>query len=325
MRASTDFLSKINLEESAAALARLFPGLERISPLQLLDQGFSSFVVETAASVVFRIARHAAAGQGYFREKATLPELAPQVPLPIPCPAWFAAADAAFPYGVLGYPGLPGRTFAAAERSGAPADLSTEGVRLDLVAADLGQFLAALHRVRPSSLPSVEIQLPHQRRGEWEAIRGECLPALVGPLGPDEYYKIAGWWDEFLSDLDLDDYTPVVRHGDFWYGNLLIDEHEGNVSAVLDFEKLAASDPADDFAVQYHLGEDFAEEVLELYHEAGGPRDAALPRRARRLWEIRHFEGLRWAVRFGDAGELAQAVEKLRGGPILTPLYRRLA
>ena len=317
MPTSTELSGEINLDEAAAALGRLFPGLEQISPLQLLDEGFSSFVVETAGWVVFRIARHAAAGEGYFRERATLPELAARLPLPIPHPAWFAATDAAFPHGVLGYPKLRGRAFPAT--AGPAVDLSTADVRLDRVAADLGQFLAALHGVPPATLPSVQIQLAHQRRAEWEAVRGECLPELVGPLSPDEYYKIAAWWDEFLADLSLDDYMPAVRHGDFWFGNLLIDEREGNVAAVLDFEKLAVSDPADDFAVQYHLGESFAQEVLELYHEAGGRRDASLPRRARRLWEIRPFEGLRWAIRFGDPEEFAQSIEKLRAGPILTP------
>jgi aminoglycoside 2''-phosphotransferase len=320
MRASTGLLHQLNLDEAAAALQRLFPGLNTIAPVHLLEEGFSSFVVETAGGVIFRIARHADAGRGYFREKTTLPALAPHLPLPIPHPAWFAATDTAFPFGVLGYPKLPGRPFPSLVGPEPAADWSRMGVRLDRVATDLGSFLAALHSVPPAALPAIELQLPAQRLGDWEAIRGECLPALVGPLSPDEYYKLAAWWDEFLSDFALEQYTPAVRHGDFWYGNLLLEERLGNVLAILDFERLAFSDPADDFATLYHLGEGFAQEVVELYHEAGGTRDAALPRRARRLWEIRHLDGLRWAIRYGDPHEFAASIEKLRAGPILAPI-----
>ncbi len=40
--------------------------------------------------------------------------------------------------------------------------------------------------------------------------------------------------------------------------------------------------------------------------------------RMQRLWELRAFDGLGFAVRHADSMECEDAVRKLRGGPILT-------
>ena len=45
----------------------------------------------------------------------------------------------------------------------------------------------------------------------------------------------------------------------------------------------------------------------------------------RRLWELREFDGLRFAIRHDDAAEFADAVRKLRAGPILDPEAHRRA
>jgi hypothetical protein len=51
----------------------------------------------------------------------------------------------------------------------------------------------------------------------------------------------------------------------------------------------------------------------------GGELDAGFPHRLGRLWELRDFGGLQFAVRFDDPVELEDAIRKIRNGPILAP------
>lgn len=49
------------------ALAEAFPTLA-VAPLEFVDMGFGSLVVETGDGVIFRIARHARTAAGHARE-----------------------------------------------------------------------------------------------------------------------------------------------------------------------------------------------------------------------------------------------------------------
>jgi hypothetical protein len=51
--------------------------------------------------------------------------------------------------------------------------------------------------------------------------------------------------------------------------------------------------------------------------------DATFAYRRRRLWELRELEGLAFAIRTADAAEIADALAKLRRGPILYALRAR--
>ncbi len=86
---------------------------------------------------------------------------------------------------------------------------------------------------------------------------------------------------------------------------------------VLDWENAAIGDPAQNLATQRHTGGAFAGEVLRGYHAGGLGLDASFDHRVRRLWELREFDGLVFAVRMNDDAELRDAIRKLRAGPIL--------
>ncbi|MGH2486031.1 MAG: hypothetical protein ACRDHE_08475, partial [Ktedonobacterales bacterium] len=85
------------------------------------------------------------------------------------------------------------------------------------------------------------------------------------------------------------------------------------------FESARLADPALDIATQLHLGEPFAALVLAAYYAAGAQPDVTFARRIRRLWEHREFDGLADALRVDDEDEIADAVGKIRRGPVLTP------
>jgi aminoglycoside phosphotransferase (APT) family kinase protein len=102
-----------------------------------------------------------------------------------------------------------------------------------------------------------------------------------------------------------------------------VDEGATRLTGVVDFEDAALGDPAQDFATLLHLGESFAARVNAAHAAAGGVLDATFAYRRRRLWELRELEGLAFAIRTADAAEIADALAKLRRGPILYALRAR--
>ena len=296
------------LDRIGEALAMAFPALSGVTPVGVLGAGFRSVAVETAEGQVFRIARNRAAAAGHAREARLLPALRSRVPVAIPDPRWHAGPSAQFPFGVIGYPKLPGTPLS-------PALLS----RADktALAAGLAAFLLALHRFPVEEARALGLPGPGERERELATLRGEVLPPLRAALAAEEYRAVSRWWDAFLADERLRRYAPVLQHGDLWYENILADDAGRTVVGVVDFEHAAVGDPAQDFATQLHLGEAFAARVIAAYRALGGVLDAGFRHRLRKLWELREFGGIQFAVRYDDPVEFADGVRKLRAGPIL--------
>jgi aminoglycoside phosphotransferase (APT) family kinase protein len=303
-----------DLADLGPLLQACFPRLGPITPCRVLGAGFRSVAIATVEGQVFRLARNAAAAAGYAKERRLLPVLRPHLPLPIPDPRWIAGPSAAFPFGVLGYPLLPGRPLT-------PADLARgHAARL---AADLAAFLRALHRVPLAETAALGLPGPADRAVRWEAMRAATLPVVRAAFSADEAAAVGRWWDRLRAEPRMDAYRPVLHHGDLWYENLLVDEGATRLTGVVDFEDAALGDPAQDFATLLHLGESFAARVSATYAAAGGVLDATFAYRRRRLWELRELEGLAFAIRTADAAEIADALAKLRRGPILYALRAR--
>jgi aminoglycoside phosphotransferase (APT) family kinase protein len=292
----------LDLLAIAADLRAVFPSLDQVAPVRRLGSGFGSVVVETAGGAIFRVARNAAAAAGQAKEARLLPVLQPRVSLSVPDPRWYAPPSTRFAFGVMGYPKLPGTPFK-------PAHLRhSDQTR---IASDLGQFLRDLHRFPLAEAVTLGLPGPNQRRAELAALRDRSLPLQRSVLTEREYRLLTRWWDSFLADPRVWQYPPALCHGDLWYGNILIDEAGPAVTAVLDFENAAISDPAQDFATQLYLGEPFTLRALEAYRAAGAAVDPEFPYRTHRLWELRE------AGMPDDPAEYDDQIRKLRAGPIL--------
>jgi aminoglycoside 2''-phosphotransferase len=270
-----------------------------VRPLVLLDTGFGSVAVETADGVIFRVARHAGAAEGHALEARLLPLLRRRLPVAVPDPRWRVEPDAAFPFGAIGYRRLAGE----------PLTPALAEANRDAIAADLGRFLVSLHGLsREAGLPERD-----RVRDSFPRLCRDVLPVLRERLSAAEYDAMRRWARDFGADEEVDRFAPALRHGDLWYGNVLVDDAGTRVVGVVDWENAALGDPAADLARQLHLGEAFLEAVLGAYGEV----DDALRHRIRRRWELLEFAGIRTAAALDDEDELAETVEKLRAGPIL--------
>lgn len=268
--------------------------------------------METTHGAVVRVGGSATAVSGHALEARSLPALRDWLPVAVPDPRWHILLTASLPFGAIGYPKLAGRTLA-------PTDV-LPGSASQRLACQVGAFLAALH-----SVPLEEawvLGVPEARMDEaaLAAWRDMVLPVLWGELTREEYATVARWWEHILADPRMRRYTTVLRHGDLWYENLLVDEPGERLVGVLDFEEASLGDPAQDLATQLHLGEPFAAAVLAAYRASGGTHDAEITYRMRRLFELRVFDSIRFAVEEADMRELADGIAKLHVGPILAQM-----
>jgi aminoglycoside phosphotransferase (APT) family kinase protein len=289
-------------------LAERFPELE-VAPLQHLETGFGSIVVETADGVIFRVARHEWAARGHAREAKLLPVVRRDMPVAVPQPRWYVEPGTpGIRYGAIGYRRLPG-TPLSPER--------VDELGRETVASELAAFLVALHRFPPEVAEELGLSSADRDVGVLRAFRDAVLPSLEKTLARDEYRIVRRWWDRLLADPEIRRFTPTLRHGDLWYDHLLVDDLSGRLLGVVDWEAAALGDPARDFAAQFHLGADFAEATLAAYERQGGQVDDGLRHRIRRQWELREFAGIRAAVELNDEEEFVDAIRKLRAGPLL--------
>jgi aminoglycoside 2''-phosphotransferase len=262
------------------------------SDTRLIASGFSSFVYETREGCILRVARTAEAAKAYEREFRFLPFLAAHLPVSVPVPISCTG-------GRMLYPKLRGEPLTVA---------TANGPGRDEIARQIASILQAFARIPIEAAVNGGIPRMDRTAGLLQAA-GNVAAALPPELGDD----IQRWRGTFERNLSLTTPRTCVIHGDLWHENVLIDNSDHQVSGLIDFEQTSIGDPAWDVAAQRHAGEDFARMVWgESY--AG---DMELWARADLLFQLRPFEGLRWAIEQNDRAELADGLVKLQAVGVL--------
>ncbi len=227
-------------------------------------------------------------GAFLWHEKRVYETLAPLLPLPIPQFSYFSAGCAQFPYPIAGYEMLPGRSLSEcvlSEREGHHA------------AAQIGEFLSALHTVPLAALPA-ELRPPppalsgnSSARKLFRQIEAHAFPFL----SPAERAWTSRLFQEMNDDRSLWELTPVFTHGDFDGSNILYDPAQGAVSAIIDFEEAGQKgDPAVDFcALLAGFGREFLEAALAAYtHEVSEAMRRRIDLLAKRILFIELLYGI---------------------------------
>lgn len=267
--------------------------------VQWLNAGFSSYVILMGDDLVLRVARHEEAMAGHRRERAILSSL--QKYLPFQVPQWVCQAGPSemFPFGVVGYRRIFGTPFSLSLAS---------QVHLKGVAQDLARWLAIFHRVPPTDLEGLEPGVDPALEELW----AEVWPILDRFLTPEEYSRIRLWWERYWQDLDRNRYLPRLVHGDPWGENIILNERLDAIAGLVDFEAVQIGDIAQDFAAQKYLGPDFLRQVVEHYQNLGGEVGNHFAARLQGCSMLRELRGLRYAIRYPQAGELPDALQKIR-------------
>jgi len=162
------------------------------------------------------------------------------------------------------------------------------------LAAQCGDMLAALHQIDITTLPDLPFS---DAEGELEKYAG----FLKVGKHPHPVFELAIKW---LRDHLPEKRAPVLVHGDFRNGNIMVSPEDGLV-ALLDWELTHIGDPMEDLAFpcvpswrfgQHHLpvgGFGARASLYDAYRAAGGEVDES----AARFWEI--LGTLKWGIMCG--------------------------
>ena len=209
----------------AAQFAELDP-----RELHLAGEGWDNTAWVVDGAWLFRFPRREIALDGFTRELAMLPRLAPLLPLPIPQPLFVGEPSAEFPWHFFGGPVVPGQELAE-------ADLDDEA-RLAL-AGPLGRFLGALHAAELD----VELPVDPIGRADMGFRVGRARERLAdlggGPAGTEDVLERA-------LALPPPERLAIV-HGDLHLRHALVED--GRLSGVIDWGDVCRADPAIDLVL----------------------------------------------------------------------------
>jgi len=274
--------------------------------LVVIDRGFGSIVVGVPGEVVVRVPRTEVVAAAHVRERGLLPRIASHVPVTVPQVAWHTGPATGLPWGASAYCWIDGSQ-----------PLVPVAAQHALV-GDLAAFLAILHST-PVSLVA-EAHLPGRRELARRRVDDAAMvePVLRARLGPVEFSRLQARLGDIVNDPALDDYEAVLRHGDLWFGNVLVDEQSGRLKAVLDWEHAAIGDPAEDLATQRYLGGPATAALTDHYARLMGGLDPQVLPRADHHFALREINGIRRCIEMHDDDELDQELQALRHGPLLS-------
>jgi aminoglycoside phosphotransferase (APT) family kinase protein len=204
----------------------------------------------------FRFPRRAIAIPGVERELATLPRIAPELPLPVPVPVFVGRPALGYPWPFFGAALIPGRE---------PCGLSDAARRR--IAPVLAAFLRALHDAAPDGLPvdpNRRADMPYRTAMTREALAelGREAPALL---------------------LDAADALPppegdVLLHGDLHVRHLVVADDA--LAGVIDWGDVCRGDPSVDLSLLWSF---FPPDARHAFLAAYGPVSDAQLLRARAL------------------------------------------
>ncbi|NUL22653.1 aminoglycoside phosphotransferase family protein [Streptomyces lunaelactis] len=203
-------------------------------PVTLVDSaGTSNAMYRLGEDMVVRLPRIAGAANDVGKEHQWLPRLAPRLPVAIPVPLGKGRPAEGYPWHWSVYRWLEGEN-PAVERIAEPG----------LLAKDLAEFVAALHRIDPADGPP---SYRSERLAMRDAATRHAIEELHGIVDTD---AATAAWDAALQ-APARPGPAVWVHADLQPGNLLI--VRGRLSAVIDFGCLGVSDPAVDLIAAWYL------------------------------------------------------------------------
>lgn len=244
-----------------------FPQWKHLPIKPVRPGGWDNFTFRLGDEMLVRLPSAAEYALAVEKEQRWLPELAHQLPVPIPAPLGLGEPGAGYPFRWSIYNWLSGES---ADRS-----IITNPTKL---AEDLADFLEALRGIDAAGGP--QPGLHNWYRGAtlrtYDDMTFSALNEVRGHIDVD--VAAAAWADALKARWDGVD---VWFHGDLARGNLLL--HGGRLVGVIDFGTCGVGDPSCDLAVAWTL---FTSSDRQLLHERLGIDDATWARgRGWALWK----------------------------------------
>ncbi len=213
------------LNDQCAQLAHL--------PLIAGPSGWDNVMFRLGEELAVRLPRRESAAVLLQHEQRWLPQLAPQLPLPIPAPIFIGSPSESFPWHWSVTPWFDGETL---DRSPLAPDQ----------AEVLASFLDSLHTPAPADAPLNPWRGGPlaQRQPRFE----QCVQDFESRGGALDARLHRIWEQALQTPIDT---APTWIHGDLHARNVLV--RDGRLSAVIDWGDIAQGDRATDLAAAWML------------------------------------------------------------------------
>lgn len=230
----------------ATLIASQFPEFSNM-PMRIVGEGWDNVMARIGGELAARVPRHAVGEKLLKREQKWLPQLAPNLPLPVPASVHIGRPSEDYPFTWSIVPWFPGETAATCAPS------SDE-------AKTLASFLKAVHQPAPKSAP-INPHRGHALAGKRkETQRRMDILHKQSDLITADLLKL--WRMALAEQIDV---SPTWIAGDIHPQNVLV--NDGKFTAFIDWGDMCAGDPATDLAsIWMLLGEPAAREAaIEAY------------------------------------------------------------
>ena len=237
-----------------------------LDAVEVIETGWDSRVLRVVLASgepwIFRFPRRAEVLADLARERILLEALRDRLPVAVPNWRIHTVVDAQL---VIGYPELPGVPAGDEPRGDGDFEFRIAVPPPAVFATDLGEVLAALHRLHPPGLRVVTAE--DLRRDVEESLRGAGdLPVPV---------PLLHYWRAWVQDDAQWTFPPTMTHGDVHPGHTMVDA-TGALVGLIDWTDSGWGDPATDFIDTRHaFGPAFGADLLAAYAGSGG-RSAGL-------------------------------------------------
>ncbi|MEM8502798.1 MAG: aminoglycoside phosphotransferase family protein [Cyanobacteria bacterium P01_D01_bin.1] len=239
---------RIDVALVSQLLAQQHPDLCNLA-IQFVDAGWDNAMFRLGDRLAVRLPRRAIAASLIKKEQQWLPQLAEQLPIPVPAPHRIGQPNALYPWHWSIVPWLSGQT--------------ADSDRLDAgCAQQLALFLKVLHITPPKNAPQNPFRgVPLIQRVPLINERFPRVKAHIKTIAP----TIQAIWQQAVG-------APIDReatwiHGDLHPRNVLVGSHK--ITGVIDWGDLATGDCATDLAALWSLLPDqqSRQQAIETYGE----------------------------------------------------------
>lgn len=278
-----------------AAVAAALPDLT-IRTFRFLAEGWDNAAWEVNGDFIFLFPKRAEVAASQPMQSGLLRALAPTLPVAIPR-IDFAVHSSDLPHPCIGYRKLSGLQLAQA---------AADVVAPERLAAQVGAFLAALHRFPLEE--AALLRVPNVTPERWRTQYADMLAALR-PLFPRmtlaERERTESRFATYLDDPAHFRFAPVLLHRDLGGDHLLLDPQTGDLAAVIDWGDVSIGDPAQDFC---GLPAAWLPALLAAYD---GAMDATFADRVAFYRSLAPYHTLLFGLRVGGEGFIEQGLAEL--------------
>lgn len=237
-----------------------FPEWADLAITRVPSAGTDNALYRLGPDMVVRLPRMKNAAGQATKDFEWLPQLAPDLPVPVPTPIALGQPTEELPWNwtICNWlPGTPPIVGEIADEAG--------------LAATLALFVRVLHRIDLTGGPRPGTHnfgrgVPLEKRDTY------VRTALTELAGIIDVEAATAEWEIALSTPVWPE-KPVWIHGDLQAGNILL--HEGQLEAVIDFGGLGVGDPAVDLLPAWNL---FGQEARQVYRNTLDVDDATWAR-----------------------------------------------